>query len=171
MNPQAKMTERRVPAWRPNFPALEDILGSTQAKILTDLLFDYAFKSSDNWQGPSYFSIDKETMYFRRSFSAILQYVSITKENLSKNIKALREKELIYTQESIGDVYSYKVELSTWKYIKLAHKKLKTVKDKYTRQRIEDFIDILSHHELILDALIVPESEMHTFMFKEKDRY
>lgn len=168
-----KMTERRVPAWRPNFPALEDILGSTQAKILTDLLFDYAFKSSDNWQGPSYFSIDKETMYFRRTFSAILQYVSITKENLSKNIKALREKGLIYIQEkeSIRDVYSYRVELSTHKYIKLAQEKLETVKDKYTRQRIEDFIDILSHHELILDALIVPEAEMHTFMFKEKDRY
>jgi len=167
------MAERRVLAWRPSFPALEDILGSTQAKILTDLLFDYAYKSTNNWQGPECFSINKDTMYFRRSFSAILQYVSITKENLSKNIKALREKGLIQLQEkkSIRDVYSYRVELSTHKYIELAQEKLETVKDKYTRQRIEEFIEILSEHDSILDALIVPEAEMHTFMFKEKDRY
>lgn len=167
------MSERRVPAWRPNFPALEDILGSTQAKILTDLLFDYAFKSSDNWNGPEYFSINKDTKYFRRTFTAILQYVSITKENLSKNIKALREKELIYLleKESIRDVYSYRVELFTHKYIQLAEEKLETVKDKYTRARIEEFIEILSEHDLILDALTVPEANMHSFEFKKKDRY
>ena len=154
------MAERRVLAWRPSFPALEDILGSTQAKILTDLLFDYAYKSTNNWQGPECFSINKDTMYFRRSFSAILQYVSITKENLSKNIKALKELGLLKVKENIGDVYEFKVELFSEPYIVLAKQKLETVKDKYTRKRIQDFIDIASQHELILDALIYPTKKV-----------
>ena len=149
------MNERQVLAWRPSFPALKDILGTTKADILIDLLSDYAYKSSNNWNGNDFFSIQPD-MYFKRTFSAILEYVSITPENLSKNIKALKELGLLKVKEkeNIGDIYEYKVELFSEPYIALAKQKLETVKDKYTRKRIQDFIDIVSQHELILDVLI-----------------
>lgn len=155
------MNERQVLAWRPSFPALKDILGTTKADILIDLLSDYAYKSSNNWNGNDFFSIQPD-MYFKRTFSAILEYVSITPENLSKNIKALKELGLLKVKEkeNIGDIYEYKVELFSEPYIVLAKQKLETVKDKYTRKRIQDFIDIVSQHELILDALIYPTKKV-----------
>lgn len=160
------MSERRVVAWRPNFPALEDILGSSPAKILCDLMYDYAYKSSELWEGPEFFSI-QEDLYFKRTYTAILQYVSITKENLSKNMSILKEKGLIQTKEreSTKEVTSYKITLSSKKYIALAREKLETVKDKYTRARIEEFIEILERDPIILNALGVS----HTFFIKKKD--
>ena len=155
------MNERQVLAWRPSFPALKDILGTAKADILIDLLSDYAYKSSNNWNGNDFFSIQPD-MYFKRTFTAILEYVSITRENLGKNIKALKELGLLKVKEkeNIGDIYEYKVELSSEPYIVLAKQKLETVKDKYTRKRIQDFIDIVSQHELILDALIYPTKKV-----------
>jgi len=155
------MNERQVLAWRPSFPALKDILGTTKADILIDLLSDYAYKSSNNWNGNDFFSI-QPNMYFKRTFTEILEYVSITPENLSKNIKALKELGLLKVKEkeNIGDVHEYKVELFSEPYIVLAKQKLETVKDKYTRKRIQDFIDIVSQHELILDALIYPTKKV-----------
>lgn len=155
------MNERQVLAWRPSFPALKDILGTAKADILIDLLSDYAYKSSNNWNGNDFFSIQPD-MYFKRTFTAILEYVSITRENLGKNIKALKELGLLKVKEkeNIGDIYEYKVELSSEPYIVLAKQKLETVKDKYTRKRIQDFIDIVSQHELILDALIHPTKKV-----------
>lgn len=155
------MNERQVLAWRPSFPALKDILGTAKADILIDLLSDYAYKSSNNWNGNDFFSIQPD-MYFKRTFTAILEYVSITRENLGKNIKALKELGLLKVKEkeNIGNIYEYKVELSSEPYIVLAKQKLETVKDKYTRKRIQDFIDIVSQHELILDALIHPTKKV-----------
>ena len=160
------MSDRKVIAWRPSFPALKDILGSTQADILCDLLADYAYKTKKDWNGPEYFSI-RADMYFRRTYTAILQYVSITKENLSKNMKSLKDKELIYIKdrESTKEVTSYKINVNSSKYIELAKEKLETVKNKYTRLRIEEFIEILERDPIVINALGID----NTFFFKGKE--
>lgn len=160
------MSDRKVIAWRPNFPALEDILGSTPAKILCDLLSDYAYKTTDKYKGPDYFRI-QDDLYFKRTYTAILRYVSITKENLSKNMKLLKDKELVYTKdrETTKEVTSYKINVNSSKYIELAKEKLETVKNKYTRLRIEEFIEILERDPIVINAL----GQDHTFFFKGKE--
>jgi hypothetical protein len=162
-----------IVAWKPNIPALEDILGSTPAKVLMDILCDYAYKSTPEWTDnnkESEFALDDE-MYLKRASQAILMYVSVNRENLSRNITKLKNFGVLQAKATKSKAHpqginKYKPYIGTDLYIKLAKEKLLDCKEEYAKLRIQEFISCLEECEtqIIFDAFGIK----HTFKVKKK---
>ncbi len=160
-------------AWRPNIPALEDILGSIHAKVLMDILCDYAYKSTNDWQsrqGESDFGLDSEN-YIKRSAQATLMYVSTTRENLSRSITKLVSYGVlnrIQTKSALhpNGINRYKPYIGTDLYIRLAKETLLTNPNEFVRARVEAFISVLEEcdSQIIFDVFGIN----HTFKVTKK---
>lgn len=160
-------------AWRPNIPALEDILGSIHAKVLMDILCDYAYKSTPDWQnkqGESDFGLDDEK-YIKRSAQATLMYVSTTRENLSRSVtqlvkcgvlKRIATKSKMHPQ----GINRYQPYIGTDLYIRLAKETLLATTNEYVKLRVEAFISVLEEcdSQIIFDVFGIN----HTFKVTKK---